>query len=65
MAIALVSMTEAGGHMAAELQCDSTADVAKLPEFAEKYNLGLGSNCLVVDTASVYSMKSDGTWKEL
>lgn len=65
MAIALVSQEWTGTHYAAELQCDTVEDVAKLPEFAKKYKIGLGSNCLVVDTAEVYSAKSDGTWKAL
>lgn len=65
MAIALISQEWCGHHYAAELQCDGTADVADLPEYAEKYNLGLGSTCLVVDTSDVYAMKSDGTWKAL
>lgn len=65
MAIAIVNLTWTGTHYAAELQCDGTADVAKLPEYAEKYKLGLGSTCLCVDNATVYAMKSDKTWKAL
>lgn len=65
MAITVVSQNWVDNHYAAELQCDDLTDVAKLPEYAKKYKWGLGSNCLVVDTAEVYSAKSDGTWKAL
>ena len=34
MAIALISQEWCGHHYAAELQCDGTADVADLPEYA-------------------------------
>ena len=65
MAIALVTQEWTGTHYAAELTCDSTGDVAKLPEYAEKYKLGLGSTCLCISNSSVYAMKSDKTWKAL
>jgi len=65
MAIALVTQEWTGHWYAAELTCDGTADVAKLPEYAEKYKLGLGSTCLCVSNSTVYAMKSDKTWKAL
>lgn len=65
MAIALIDQKWTGHHYAAELQCDSTSDVAKLPEFAEKYNIGLGSTCLCNSDSNVYVANSDGTWKAL
>lgn len=65
MAIALTTQTWCDNHYAAELTCDSTADVANLPEYAEKYKLGLGSTCLCISNSTVYAMKSDKTWKAL
>lgn len=65
MAIAVVSQQWVDNHYAAEMQCDDTTDVANLPEFAKKYKIGLGSNCLCVSNSEVYSCKSDGTWKAL
>lgn len=65
MAIALVTQEWCGHWYAAELTCDSTADVAELPDYAEKYKLGLGSTCLCISNSNVYAMKSDKTWKAL
>lgn len=43
--------------------CDSTADVADLPQFAKDNNLQMGSSCYCIDTSTLYMLKSDGTWK--
>ena len=61
MAIALVTQEWTGTHYAAELTCDSTGDVAKLPEYAEKYKLGLGSTCLCISNSSVFISNSLST----
>ena len=47
------------------LGCDTTADVANLPEFAESNRLKPGSTCMCVATSDVYMMKSDKTWKTI
>lgn len=49
----------------ASLGCDTAADVADLPAFAESNRLKPGSTCLVVATSEVYMMKSDKTWKTI
>lgn len=65
MAIAVINQTWADNHYAAEMQCDSLTDVAKLPEYAKKYKIGLGSTCLCNQTSDVYAANSDGTWTVL
>ena len=48
----------------ADFFCDSVADVADLPQFAQDNNLSMGSSCYCIDNGTLYMMKSDGTWKE-
>lgn len=47
------------------LGCDTAADVADLPAFAESNRLKPGSTCLCAATSDVYMMKSDKTWKTI
>lgn len=49
----------------AELRADSSTDVSDLPDFATEHNLKPGSECLIIQSAEVYMMKSDETWKRL
>ena len=51
--------------MQCELRADSSADVAKLPQFAQEQRLKPGSSGLIIDTSEVYMMRSDGQWKAL
>ena len=44
------------------LGCDTTADVANLPAYADSNNLKPGSTCLCKATSDVYMMGSDGSW---
>lgn len=45
--------------------CDSVADVPNLPAYAQEHNLKVGSNFLCISDASVYMMKSDGSFSKL
>ena len=49
----------------AELYCDTTSDVNDLPQFAQDWDLQMGSSCLCIQDSSVYMLKSDGNWKKL
>lgn len=44
------------------LGCDTTADKANLPAYAESNRLKPGSTCLCKQTSEVYMMGSDGSW---
>lgn len=63
MAIFAIGKNEMDG--VGNLGCDSAADIANLPAFAESNNLKPGSTCMCIDTSEVYAMKSDKTWKVL
>lgn len=45
-----------------DLACDSAADVANLPAYAESNRLKPGTTCLCKQTSEVYMMGSDGSW---
>lgn len=47
------------------LACDGTMDLNDLPAYAVAHNLKPGSQCMCIDTATVYMMKSDKTWKAI
>lgn len=49
----------------ASLACDTTADLADLPTFAQQIKCEMGSTCLCIQDSSVRMMKSDGTWEVL
>lgn len=49
------------GHLA----CDDANDIPNLPDYAEKNNLKLGTDCIVVDTGEVYMMKSTYQFKKI
>ena len=48
----------------ADFFCDSSSDVANLPQYAQDHNLSMGSSCYCIDTGNLYILKSDGTWKK-
>ena len=54
----------AGYHdgMQASCGCDSTEDLADLPQFAEVHHLKVGSDCFCQSDYSVHFMNSDRTW---
>ncbi len=45
-----------------DLGCDTTADIADLPAYAESNRLKPGSTCLCKQTSDVYMMGSDKSW---
>lgn len=47
------------------LACDGIMDINDLPAYAVAHNLKPGSQCMCIDTATVYMMKSDKTWKAI
>ena len=47
----------------ADFFCDDVSDVANLPQYAQDHKLSMGSSCYCIDTATLYILKSDGTWK--
>ena len=61
----MIVMQNTGNRTDGEIFCDGTSDVANLPQYAIDHNLQPGTTCLVIDTAEVYALKSDGTWKKL
>ena len=53
-----------GDHTSAyvmELQCDTLADMASLPDS----QCAPGSTCIILENSSVYALGTDGTWHEL
>lgn len=48
-----------------EIYCDDATDIQDLADFAEEWDLKIGSTCVVVDTGQVLMMKSDYSWNEL
>jgi len=48
----------------ADFFCDSSADVADLEQFGRDHDLSMGSTCYCIDTATLYMMKSDYSWKK-
>ena len=47
----------------ADFFCDDANDLADLPQYAQDHDLSMGSSCYCIDTATLYMLKSDGTWK--
>lgn len=46
----------------ASVSCDTTADLANLPTYAEQHHLKVGSDCFCQSDYSVHFMNSDRTW---